>query len=752
VSRLCYVEPPPMNEQAAPKTNQGFDALGGLLTVLRALRKHWPAVIACAVLGAGVAFFYSKTLPRVYEAAALVELDPNVVHPLSDKTEGMMPLGAGFLFDNSEYYETQYRIVTSQAVMLAVARDLNLAADPEFAGPGATAETAGGILAGHVRVEPVKGSRLFYIYVDDIRPARARRIAEAIATTYIDQNLKTAISATSDAALWLSDQVDHLKNELASNEDALHKFKEDNNLPSTSINDAYNMVRVEMEAFDTALTKTRTHKQELLARHEELAKISTDNPEELPASELLNDAFLSSLRTQYQTALKDRSSLLAEGKGENHPLVKSVDGKIAETKAALLGEIKNIQGSVEKDLAVIEHEEAGEEALFEASRKRAVDLNLKEIEYHRLDRARQENEKLYAVLLERMKEADLARMMNVNNIHLVEKPVEPATPVRPRVIVNIGIGLAFGLLLGLGITWLREILDSSIKTPDDVESVLGLTVLGLLPEISEQDDVRKPGRRRRRVQEANGATGHPELIVHERPTSGIAEAARSVRTNLMFMNPDRPHRTLLVTSAAPSEGKTTVACNVAIALAQGGQRVCLVDCDLRRPRLHRIFGREGDAGVTNVVVGEAGIDDVARPTGIENLWCIPSGPIPPNPADMLHSERFRKFIADLGDHFDRVIIDSPPLIAVTDSAIASRLVDGTIFVIRAFKTTRALSRQGLRTLADVDAPVVGTVLNAVNFGRHEYNYYHYYYYKREGYAPLPSKESEEEASEASPPN
>jgi capsular exopolysaccharide synthesis family protein len=222
----------------------------------------------------------------------------------------------------------------------------------------------------------------------------------------------------------------------------------------------------------------------------------------------------------------------------------------------------------------------------------------------------------------------------------------------------------------------------------------------------------------------------------------------------MFMNPDRPCKTLLVSSAAPSEGKTTVACSLAVALAQGGQRVCLVDCDLRRPRLHRIFDRVGDVGVTSVLVGDATTDEVAKPTMVANLWSIPTGPLPPNPADVLQSERFRKFIGDLADRFDRVIIDSPPLVAVTDSAIISRLVDGTVFVVRAFKTGRHLGAQGLRALRDVEAPILGAVLNAVNVDHHEYKYYYYYYYKRDGYRASAgsAKEALDEGRSASAPN
>jgi succinoglycan biosynthesis transport protein ExoP len=517
------------------------------------------------------------------------------------------------------------------------------------------------------------------------------------------------------------------------------------------------MLRGEMQDLDSALTHTRTRREELSARNAELSKVLEDNPDKLPASELLASSYLQSLRLQYQDAVKERDALRAEGKLDNHPSMKRALERVTDTKSALLAEVKNIKDAVEKDLAIVTREEAGERKLFEDSRKQAVDLNMKEIEYHRLDRAREQNEKLFQALLSRMKEADVARMMRVNNIRVVDTASEPKGAIRPRTMVNLGIGVLAGLLLGIALGWGREQLDNSLKTPDDLEQRLGVTFLGLLPEMGE-DGEQKGGRKRRR--RVTPSLLSPELIVHEQPLSGIAEAARSIRTNLLFMNPDRPYRKLLVSSAAPSEGKTTVACSIAIALAQGGQRVCIVDCDLRRPRIHRIFDRAGDAGVTNVIVGNATVDEVVKPTAVANLWSVPAGPTPPNPADMLHSERFKKFLSDLSDRFDRVVIDSPPIVPVTDSAIISTLVDGTVFVVRAFSTTRHLGHQGLRALRDVDSPVVGAVLNAVNLNRREYNYYYQYYYHKDGYRPLTpaaGAEDEEPPSDhpsrpAAPPN
>lgn len=723
---------------ALPQPARTSESAGaGILALFKPLRKHWALVVASTVFFAGAGLLYSKSSTKIYQASSLLQIDPHAIEPLGQKPDDVMDMGAGSYWDTRDYYETQYKVISSNHVLGAVVRKLALTHDKTFMGKNKpTEEEAINLLHSKVTVDPVRNSRLVYIRVDDPDPKRAQRICDAIANTYKDQNLETAQTATSDAVVWLNGQIDHVKNDLESDENSLYEFKQRNNLPSTSINEASNMLRVEMQELDTSLTHTKTKRAEIAAREAELAKVNPDNPDQLPASELLSSQFLQSLRTEYQKAVDDRAALIASGKGEGHPLTKEATERVEKTRKALLDEVHNIQGAVAHDLAIIVRQEGTEQKLFDDTRERAVDLNMKEIEYHRLDRSREHDEKLYTLLIERMKEADLARMMRANNIHIVDAAAEPMSPIRPRTSVNFAIALLLGLALGVGLAWFREQLDSSIKTPDDLEQRLSVTFLGLLPELGDDETSPYPARRSRRRAAAPKprVAGPMELVVHAQPLSGVAEAARTIRTNIMFMNPDKPHRKLLVTSAAPSEGKTTVACSIAIALAQSGQRVCIIDCDLRRPRLHRIFDRSGDAGITNVLVGDATIEEVAKPTGIDNLWSIPAGPTPPNPADILQSERFRKLIDDLATRFDRIIIDSPPLVAVTDSAIISTLVDGTVFVVRAFKTSYHLSAQGLRALRDVDAPVVGAVLNAVNLDRHEYGYYyHYYYYKREGY-------------------
>lgn len=748
-------------ESAAPQGDSGTtgrsepNALAGALWFVRAVRKHWAMIAALVLLCGAGSLAYSKTLPKIYEAAALLEFDPDVIKPLGNKADPM--IGWSAVWDTQQYYETQYKIIQSDRVLSVVVRDLALQNDADFLGFKPTApvpiDDVVEMLRGRLTIEPVKGSRLVIIKIRDTRPAQARRLCEAISRAYIQQNLDKMISATSETVAWLSDQLDHFKVELEQTENALHEFKKDNDLPSSTIDDLSKMIRLEMQDYDSELTKTRVRRQEFAARNAELSKITADKPDQIPASELLSNSFLQDLRSQYQTAQRERGELIAGGKGENHPEVKRADEKIALARQDLLAEVQNIQGAIARDLAILEHQENGEASLYEGSKKKAVELNLKELEFHRLDRVRAQNEKLYGVLLDQLKEADLRRMMNTNNIRMVDVPIEPKIPVLPRVATNVSVALLVGLALGIALALVREQLDNTLKTPEDVENKLGVTFLGLLPEIGDEDETpNKDGKRRRRPRRIDSKLA-PELLVFERPMSGAAEAARTLRTNLMFMNPDRPYRRILVTSAAPSEGKTTVAVSTAISLAQGGQRVCIVDCDLRRPRLHRIFDRAGDVGLMNVIMGDASLDEAAKPTIVPNLYALPCGPIPPNSADVVASDKFRKLLDELSEKFDRIVLDSPPIVAVTDSAIVSTVVDGVIFVVRAFKTNLSACRSGLRSLRDVDAPIAGVVLNAVNLNRHEYNYYHYYYYKREGYAPHPQAipEGAERSTQTPPP-
>jgi succinoglycan biosynthesis transport protein ExoP len=320
------------------------EATSSLLNVLKAVRKHWPLVTACIGLITGGSLVYSKWATKIYQSAALVEISPNVLQPLNSE-KPTLELGAGLLYDNSSYYETQYKIIASGRVLGAVVQDLGLMNDRGFAPlsskgePPALEDVVEG-LRSRVMIEPVKYSHLVWIKVSDPDVVRARRICDSITKVYMDQNLQGALASTSDAFVWLSGQLDHIKSDLERNENALFAFKRTNDLPSTSINEASNGLRLEMQEYDTALTSIRTKKAELQARYEELSKVLPNDPSVLPASELLSSSYLTQIRTQYQEAVKERQALLAEGKGDEHPLVKRATERVAESRAALLSEVE----------------------------------------------------------------------------------------------------------------------------------------------------------------------------------------------------------------------------------------------------------------------------------------------------------------------------------------------------------------------------------------------------------------------------
>ncbi|MEO1339175.1 MAG: polysaccharide biosynthesis tyrosine autokinase, partial [Myxococcota bacterium] len=319
--------------------------------------------------------------------------------------------------------------------------------------------------------------------------------------------------------------------------------------------------------------------------------------------------------------------------------------------------------------------EVGLQEEIEAEKKRALALNAMGLEYSKLTRNLGTTKKMYESLLKRQTEADLSGRLDSNFVRWFERPEPILSPIRPSLTKNTAVGILAGLLLGMLIVIGGVLLDNTVHRQADIEQLLGLPFLGVFPKILETQATKAKVRDR-------GYSRDRDLYVSQNPKSVVAECARSVRTNLMFMATDRPMNRLLFTSARPSEGKTTTAISVGVSMAQAGNRVLLLDTDLRKPRLHRAFGVSGEEGLTSVLVGES-LQNVIKQTDVADLFVLPCGPTPPNPAELLHTEKFAKVLDELSELYDRVILDSPPVGAVTDASILSRLVDATILVVQA---------------------------------------------------------------------
>jgi capsular exopolysaccharide synthesis family protein len=698
-----------------------------------------------AVLLAVTFFTFGQT--RIYEASSVILFDPTNPQPFGNQLQTVVDTG-GQYWNNKEYYKTQMWIVSSEPIAEAVVRQLNLNKDPTFLDQvpkdarrlpkEVTVHAAAKLLLLNLSVEAIKDSRLAEVKYRDADPDRAQRVLSVLVDTFVQNNLDELTSASSTAADWLRNQLSSLGKELEDSELALHQYKKDKNILYLSLDDQANMLRTELEQLNTALTAVRAKREQIASRRDELVKATADDPANLPVAELLENGTIQQLRNEYVNAASELDALMASGKGANHPDVRAVASRKEAIRSALVSQIGNLKGAIEGDLEAIGREEQGLTKLVAGAQQDALGLNLLEIEYNRLRRAKENNEKLFSLVMERSKESDLTKMLRINNIRVVERPAHPTKPVSPNVLLNLVGGFAAALVLGCGVAIGREQLDRSIKTPDDAEKVLTLPFLGLLPSVQGAGAANQRAARRKRhasTESGDGDLRHVELVVHDKPTSGIAEAARAIRTNVMFMSPDQPYRVLLVTSAGPAEGKTTVACCFAIALAQAGRRVVLVDCDMRRPRLHRVFGKERDIGITTAILeATPSVDRIAQPTDVPNLSLVTTGPLPPNPAEILHSAAFMKLLDALRSSFDFVVIDSPPIVPVTDAAVLAATVDATILVVRAFQTSKDMGRRAVRALRDVGGRIVGTVLNSVDLERHAYGYQYYYYYNRDGYA------------------
>jgi capsular exopolysaccharide synthesis family protein len=706
-----------------------------------AIRKNWPIVLLLTVvIGSGVAF-YTLGQTKLYDVNATIIFDPQVPRPLGNQVGAVSDMSS--YWNNKEYYKTQHWMIQSMRVASQVVRDLELHKDGSFIRnlPRSSrspkvdvpVEQAAQILTSRISVEPVKDSRLTSVKYRDADPVRAQRILGAIVDTYAQDNLDDVFESATMAADWLRNQIGALRQDLESSEMALHEYKKQKNILSVSMDDQSNMLRAEMSQLNSAVTQVRAQRERTAARLAELRQVSPENAWDLPATELLQSSALQSFRSGYVEADRHINELLSAGKGEGHPLVKAAQARRDTLRAALMNEVKNIQNAAERDMAALDRETVGLKGIYAHAERRALDLNLMEIEFNRLRRAKENNEKLFSIVIERSKETDLTRMLRVNNVKIVDRPLVPKKAVTPNVPLNILGGIAAGLILGLATAIGREQLDRTIKMPDDVERDLGFPLLGVLPQVTDAI-TEKPKRRKRQPSDAS-LPGNPlELFVHYRPTSGMAEAARAIRTNIVFMAPDNPHRVLLVTSGAPFDGKTTVACSIATTIAQAGQRVVLVDCDLRRPRLHLVFGRSNNFGMTNALIDANLEQSIVSETEVPNLSLVTTGPIPPNPAELLHSEAFKSLLSRLKERFDRIVIDSPPIVPVTDATVLSTLVDGVIVVVRSSKTTKDLARRAIRSLRDVGGRVIGVVLNGANLGDRGYAGYQYYYYRGDGYS------------------
>jgi succinoglycan biosynthesis transport protein ExoP len=707
-----------------------------LLDYARVIVKRRHVALTAFAVVALAALVYAFTATPIYEGKVqlLIEADnPNVVNFAEVIDEAQ---------SRQDYYQTQYRLLQSRSVArktidaLAVWKHQELTADPStqrvsignamrgvtlWAGslfwteepaaaelPGvdetaAQSKTIDAFLS-RLAVTPVRNSRLVDVSFRAQDPKLAAGAANAIATSYIAQNLDFRFTATREASAWLEQQLAAQRKEVEAAESRLQQYREQNE--AISFEDRENIVVQKLADLNTAVTKAKTERLQKEAMYRQLAAIQGNAAELDTFPAILGNQFIQQQKATVAQLQREQAQL-GDRLGDRHPEMIKVRSALETAQVRLQAEVNKVVQAVRTEYQAAVAQEESLTGALNQQRGEALSMNRAAIDYGVLQRDLESSKQIYQSLLQRAKETGISGELKTSNVRVVDAAEMASSPVSPRRALAIVIGLVVGVFLGIGLAFFFEYMDNRVKAPEEIETHLGLPSIGLIPALG-----------------AKGGPANP-LISNGVPPN-FAESFRALRTNILFSATEDGCRSIVVTSTAPGEGKTMVAANVAVAMAQAGQRVLLIDGDMRRPRVHDVFDLEVTPGLSNLLVGAAKGSEVVRKTSVANLSVMAAGKTPPNPAELLASRRFVDLLGTLKEQFDLVVIDTPPVMAVTDAAIVAHRASGVLFVIGAGQTSRHAAQQALDQLEHARARFVGAVLNRVDLEREAYYYSRYY--------------------------
>ncbi|MGE3705527.1 MAG: GumC family protein [Vicinamibacterales bacterium] len=727
----------PPQRPAGPRYSSDQDHLLDRLAVVARYRR---IALAVFVLTAGAIMVqgYSKIAMYQAQARLLIEDERSTAMPGITNPESM------YWQDPEPYYNTQYRILRGRDLTRRVIKRLDLQNVPEFngtaeppAGPAVIARQLVSRLIGFLRppepvvkeaprpdettdeaalvdafisrvqVVPVTGSRLVDIYFQSIDPKFAADAANALVDEYVAQNLEVKLQSTQNMLEWLEKELADQQGKVEDSERALANYRDREN--AMSLDDRNNIVLSRLNALNDAMLKARTTRIEKDAVYSQVKSVA-----DLTAAESIP---IVSQNPQIQTLklrladLQRQKAQLGERYGERHPEMVKVNTGLADAQRQLDIETNRVLQSVknEYDRAVLEERTLA--ANLDQAKADVQDLSRKSVAYNVMEREARSNRTVYEALLQREKELRVSSNSRSNNVRVIDHAEVPGGPVSPSGSRAWLMAILVGLAAALGVAYGLDYLNDTIKTPEDVTRHLKMAFLGLVPSVR--------------------GNKHPILGSSHSPHD-FGEAFRSLRTSLNARYGDATTKTMVVTSAQPLEGKTTTACNIAMALAYGGARVLLVDADMRRPGLHRPLRLTNDRGLSQVLSGQARVRDVIQRTVDPNLLAITAGSPPPNPSELLASERMKTLLTNfLHGPFDWIIIDTPPVLAVTDAVVLAPMVSGVTFVVGAEMTRRRLAERAIETVLASHPKHMGVVLNKVDFAKNKYYYsrYHGHQYK-----------------------
>jgi len=743
-------------DQRAPQSHSSGSNNVHLLDRLAALFRHRKIAGAAFAIVVGVMMLQTYSKIPLYRASARVMIQDERATASVGTLNANDPV---FWQDPEQFYNTQYSIMSSRGLAKRVVHKLNLqqhalfnGTAPQSRGPlsvvrearqtlGSTvrslfksADTTaaaeapapdesaiesgliGQFLAG-VEIVPQRQTRLVEIVYTSPDPTFAALAATTLADEYAQQNLDLRLETINKNLAFLGEEVAKQETKVAESEEAMAGYRERQN--ALSLEDRQNIVVARLNTLNDTATKARTTRLQKEATYKQVKSIDPKSEAADAYPVIATNPGVMEAKTRLNDLMADKARL-ASRYLPGHPDLIKVEGQIDSARAALVAQRSRVIESARNDYEAAIHEERSFSGQLESQKGAAMDLDRKSGAYLVLQRQAETNRQVYQSLLQQQKELRVVSNSRTNNVQVMDRAEVPGAPFSPNARRDWFTAIVAGLIVALGLAFGMEYLDDTVKTPDDVTGRLRLPMLGLVPTV--------PG------------TQVPLLSASVPDDFG--EAFRSLRTSLVFTaSPDGP-RVVAVTSSHPLEGKTTTACNLGIVLALGGSRVLLVDADMRRPGLHTVVGVPNETGLSHLLVGQARVRDAVQKTSQQNLFVISAGRIPPNPSELLTSDRMNALVDNLrSGPFDWVIIDTPPVLAVTDAVLVSRSVGSVVFVIGSEMTRRVHAERAIETLSAGRPKSIGAVLNRVDLNRNKYYYSRYYGYHYQNYYGSGSKKS-----------
>lgn len=728
-----------------------------LLDYVIILRKHQWLILTFLLTVVTVVTIATFKMKPVYEAAARVEVDREAQNeiPFQQVTSDEE------YTDMDMYLETQTKILESETLALQTIKSMDLAQYPEFGGSPASG-TFGqgaslkrpailGAFLGSLSVVRVPNSRLIEVRFAAQNPQLAAQVVNAHLQNYVEQNFRSKYDATTQASNWLSSELEELRIKVEKSEDARLAYERENQI--WQIDEKQDITTQKLGDLSRAATEAQTD----VAQKEALYRMAiSGNVDALPAA--LNNGVVQDLLRRKSQLDQDYAEAINQY-GPNFPKVLRLAAQKKEVDADLAGARKTMVESVEEDYNTARSHLALLQEALDKQKAEANDLAEKLVQYNILQHDADSNKQLYDGLLQKLKEAGITAGLRSSNIRVVDPALVPTTPSRPQKAKNILLALIVGLVGGIGLAIFREYLDNTVKSPTDIEGLTGLPSLAVVPFLPGLNGHHGKLSRIAREATGQGVSGpRVELLAYVQPKSQISEAFRALRTSLLLSQAEHPPQVILVTSALPREGKTTAAVNLAVTLAQLGDRTLVMDADLRKPGIRRALNLTSgkDAGLSSYLAGVSSLDEVTTThPAISNLAALTTGPVPPSPADLLSSLRMRETLADLRRRFKFIVIDSPPILAATDAVILSSLTDGVLLVVRSGATPKEAFTRARDLLGAVKSRLLGVVLNAVDSSAPDYYYSYRYYpyaygygYSEEGGKPPESFAGLDQSSES----